>query len=112
MHIEESKVILLLFNSNTNGNFAGGEIGIAQMSEMGNLFDNVENLERYLLIVHYRASYCTLSGKTLGKQPVFEHEKNRFWKACSKYRGSFNLWLREPCGFFPALLRHAASWVF
>ena len=48
--IEESKVILLLFNSNTNGNLAEGEIGIAQMSEMGNLLDNVENLESYLLI--------------------------------------------------------------
>ena len=48
--IEEAKVILLLFNSNTNGNFAEGEIGKAQMSEMGNLLDNVENLEDYLLI--------------------------------------------------------------
>ena len=48
--IEEAKVILLLFNSNTNGNLAEGEIGIAQMSEMGNLLDNVKNLESYLLI--------------------------------------------------------------
>lgn len=48
--IKESKVILLLFNSNTNGNFAEGEIGTAQMAEMGNLLDNVENLENYLLI--------------------------------------------------------------
>ncbi|MBE5952134.1 MAG: metallophosphoesterase [Lachnospiraceae bacterium] len=48
--IEESKTILLLFNSNTNGNLAEGEIGIAQMSEMGNLLDNVENLGSYLLI--------------------------------------------------------------
>lgn len=48
--IEEAKTILLLFNSNTNGNLAEGEIGVAQMSEMGNLLDNVENLERYLLI--------------------------------------------------------------
>lgn len=48
--IEEQKVILLLFNSNTNGNLAEGEIGITQMSEMGNLLDGVENLEDYLLI--------------------------------------------------------------
>lgn len=48
--IEESKVILLLFNSNTNGNLAEGEIGTAQMSEMGNLLDKVRNLESYLLI--------------------------------------------------------------
>jgi len=48
--IEESKVILLLFNSNTNGNFAEGEIGISQMSEMGNLLDKVKNLKSYLLI--------------------------------------------------------------
>lgn len=48
--IEDAKVILLLFNSNTNGNLAEGEIGIAQMSEMGNLLDNVPHLERYLLV--------------------------------------------------------------
>lgn len=48
--IEESKVILLLFNSNTNGNLAEGEIGIAQMSEMGNLLDNIVDLDSYLLI--------------------------------------------------------------
>lgn len=48
--LEESKVILLLFNSNTNGNLAEGEIGTQQMSEMGNLLDDVENLESYLLI--------------------------------------------------------------
>lgn len=48
--IEDSKVILLLFNSNTNGNLAEGEIGISQMSEMGNLLDAVENLDNYLLV--------------------------------------------------------------
>lgn len=48
--MEESKVILLLFNSNTNGNFAEGEIGTAQMAEMGNLLDSVKNLENYLLV--------------------------------------------------------------
>ncbi|WP_206214341.1 metallophosphoesterase [Desulfovibrio sp. ZJ369] len=48
--IEESKVILLLFNSNTNGNFAEGEIGTVQMTEMGNLLDKVGNLENYLLV--------------------------------------------------------------
>lgn len=48
--LEEAKVILLLFNSNTNGSFAAGEIGMAQMSEMGNLLDSVNNLNQYLLI--------------------------------------------------------------
>jgi predicted phosphodiesterase len=48
--LDEPKVILLLFNSNTNGNFAKGEIGIAQMAEMGNLLDEKENLSDYLLI--------------------------------------------------------------
>lgn len=48
--IEESKVILLLFNSNTNGNLAEGEIGTTQMAKMGNLLDEVTNLESYLLI--------------------------------------------------------------
>lgn len=48
--IEESKIILLLFNSNTNGSLAEGEIGPAQMSEMGNLLDEVDNLEEYILI--------------------------------------------------------------
>lgn len=48
--LEEQKVILLLFNSNTNGNLAAGEIGTAQMSEMGNLLDKVQNLDEYMLI--------------------------------------------------------------
>lgn len=48
--LEETKVILLLFNSNTNGNFAMGEIGAAQMAEMGNLLDEVKDLDKYLLI--------------------------------------------------------------
>ena len=48
--LEEQKVILLLFNSNTNGNLAAGEIGTAQMSEMGNLLDKVKNLSEYMLI--------------------------------------------------------------
>lgn len=47
---EESKVIMLLFNSNTNGNLAEGEIGITQMAEMGNLLDGVPNLNEYILI--------------------------------------------------------------
>ncbi len=48
--IEDAKTIMLLFNSNTNGNLAEGEIGTQQMSEMGNLLDNIDNLESYLLI--------------------------------------------------------------
>lgn len=48
--LEEAKTILLLFNSNTNGSFASGEIGVTQMSEMGNLLDNVNNLNQYMLI--------------------------------------------------------------
>lgn len=47
---EESKIILLLFNSNTNGNLAEGEIGITQMAEMGNLLDKVPQISEYLLI--------------------------------------------------------------
>ena len=48
--LEEAKTILMLFNSNTNGSFASGEIGVSQMSEMGNLLDNVNNLNQYMLI--------------------------------------------------------------
>jgi len=48
--LNDLKVILLLFNSNTNGNLAEGEIGIEQMAEMGNLLDDVKNLSDYLLI--------------------------------------------------------------
>jgi len=48
--LEEPKAILLLFNSNTKGKLAQGEIGSSQMSEMGNLLDGVENIEKYLLI--------------------------------------------------------------
>lgn len=48
--IEEAKIILLLFNSNTKGHLAEGKIGTTQMAEMGNLLDNVENIEDYTLI--------------------------------------------------------------
>ena len=48
--LEDQKVILLLFNSNTTGEFAKGEIGRTQMSEMGNLLDGIEKLNDYLLI--------------------------------------------------------------
>lgn len=48
--LEDEKVILLLFNSNTNGRLAEGEIGIDQMAEMGNLLDEIHNIEDYLLI--------------------------------------------------------------
>ena len=47
---EEPKIILLLFNSNTNGHLAEGEIGVTQMAEMGNLLDRVPNLSQYVLI--------------------------------------------------------------
>lgn len=48
--LEEAKAILLLFNSNTDGKLAQGEIGSSQMSEMGNLLDGIKNIENYLLI--------------------------------------------------------------
>ena len=48
--LDDLGVILLLFNSNTNGSLAEGEIGTSQMSEMGNLLDEIDNLENYLLI--------------------------------------------------------------
>ena len=48
--IENAKVILLLFNSNTNGNLAEGEIGTEQMSQMGNYLDEIQNLDDYTLI--------------------------------------------------------------
>ena len=48
--LEEPKVILLLFNSNTNGMLAEGEIGREQMSKMGRLLDDMPNIDQYLLI--------------------------------------------------------------
>ena len=47
---DEIKVIFLLFNSNTNGYLAEGEIGQEQMSEMGNLLDSVPEIEKYKLV--------------------------------------------------------------
>lgn len=47
---EPEKIILLLFNSNTDGMLAQGKIGTEQMGEMGNLLDSVENLGDYQLI--------------------------------------------------------------
>lgn len=47
---EKTKTILLLFNSNTNGSLAEGEVGTWQMSKMGNLLDDINDLSDYLLI--------------------------------------------------------------
>jgi calcineurin-like phosphoesterase family protein len=47
---EEVKTIFLLFNSNVKGQFAEGEIGKAQLFEMGNLIDAIKGLEKYRLI--------------------------------------------------------------
>lgn len=56
--IEESKLILLLFNSNTDGSLAKGKIGEAQMAEMGNLIDKIPHLEQYHLVavLHHHLS--------------------------------------------------------
>jgi len=48
--LEEHNVILLLFNSNTDGYLAEGKIGTTQMAEMGNLLDRVKDLHKYLLV--------------------------------------------------------------
>ena len=47
---EKIKVLFLLFNSNTNGDWATGEIGNAQMSEMGNKLKKYKPLGDYTLI--------------------------------------------------------------
>ena len=48
--VEDTNAIFLLFNSNTNGNFAEGEIGQAQMAEMGNILDKIPKLRKYRLV--------------------------------------------------------------
>jgi 3',5'-cyclic AMP phosphodiesterase CpdA len=49
---DDIKVIFLIFNSNTDGKFslAEGEIGIEQMSEMGNNLDKISNIADYKLV--------------------------------------------------------------
>lgn len=47
---EKNKLIFLLFNSNTGGDWARGEIGMHQMAEIGNQLDSIRNLESYKLI--------------------------------------------------------------
>lgn len=47
---ERNKLIFLLFNSNTGGDWAQGQIGMYQMAEMGNQLDSIRNLESYKLI--------------------------------------------------------------
>ena len=47
---DEAKVLFLLFNSNTKGHLAEGEIGMAQLSEMGNQLDRITELSRYRII--------------------------------------------------------------
>ena len=48
--LEEEKVIILLFNSNTNGNLAQGKIGQKQMAKMGSELDQINNLHQYKII--------------------------------------------------------------
>lgn len=80
--IEESKVILLLFNSNTNGNFAEGEIGTAQMAEMGNLLDNVEKLEDYLLVAVLHHHLLPIPKPSYYDQKWFEKSFQRILWIC------------------------------
>lgn len=47
---EDIKVLFLLFNSNVNGSLAEGEIGIDQLSEMGNKLDKIKNLSDYKMV--------------------------------------------------------------
>lgn len=56
---DEIKVIFLLFNSNTNGHLAEGEIGQEQMSEMGNILDNIHDVWKYKLvaILHHHVAH-------------------------------------------------------
>lgn len=56
---DEIKVIFLLFNSNTNGHLAEGEIGQEQMAEMGNILDNVPDVWKYKLVavLHHHVAY-------------------------------------------------------
>lgn len=56
---DEIKVIFLMFNSNTNGHLAEGEIGLEQMSEMGNLLDKVPEISQYKLVavLHHHVTH-------------------------------------------------------
>lgn len=56
---DDIKVIFLLFNSNTNGHLAEGEIGQEQMSEMGNILDNIPDVWKYKLvaILHHHVAH-------------------------------------------------------
>ncbi len=59
--LEEEKIILLLFNSNTNGSLAQGKIGQTQMTKMGNELDKIKNLAQYKLIavLHHHITQIT-----------------------------------------------------
>lgn len=48
--IEESKLIVLKFNSNTDGEWAQGKIGLEQLTLIGNRLDRIENLKSYCII--------------------------------------------------------------
>ena len=70
IHIDEDiKVVFLLFNSNTNGYLAEGEIGLEQMSEMGNLIDNIPDSTKYkyVAVLHHHITYI--------KKPNFYNDK-------------------------------------
>lgn len=71
--LEESKVILLLFNSNTGGNLAEGKIGIQQMAEMGNILDKeVPDPNNYLLIAVLHHHLLPISKPAFYERKWFE----------------------------------------
>jgi calcineurin-like phosphoesterase family protein len=47
---DDARVLFLMFNSNTNGRLAEGEIGAAQLFEMGNRLDEIQDLSHYRII--------------------------------------------------------------
>lgn len=96
--LEDVKVLLLLFNSNTNGNLAEGEIGLSQMVEMGNMIDDIPNHHEYLLIAVMHHHLIPIPHPDFYNKKWYEKIIPRdLWEKSLRLRDAklFEEWLRQ-----------------
>ena len=75
--LDDYNILLLLFNSNYGGNLAQGEIGVEQMMTMGNLLDDIPNLESYKLIAVLHHHVTDIPTPDFYAKTLFGHIQER-----------------------------------
>ncbi|MCL2492396.1 MAG: metallophosphoesterase, partial [Coriobacteriia bacterium] len=77
--IEDIGVIFMLFNSNTGGLFAQGEIGELQMQEMREQLARIKQLERYTLVavLHHHVAAASYYAQVYGNDQ-WQEEVGRY----------------------------------